>query len=182
MHRLLLHTFTAHLAWGPSVNNVTHNSPNFNVAVKACYCCCVTIMYSSSTSATLRGKTPELKQQMWKHKRFSISFILPFYICPTSLCLCFLPISLCVNCDLTSPALKRPSCSFKCCLEMFPGAFTRGNSVAFSLLEACWYYSWPCPRCSLTTSIHIQHTPFSLNPLFGRHVTCFHLYVTLNTW
>lgn len=98
------------------------------------------------------------------HFLYHIVFILSFF----SISLCFF-LFLSVFVHLLSPSLptlKKPCCRFKCCLEMFPGAFTRGNSVAFSLVEACWYCSWPCPHCSLTTSNHThKHTPSPLNTL-----------------
>lgn len=105
-----------------------------------------------------------------------------FSICPFLLSVFLLFFSATVI--LLHPLWRSHVVVLKCCLEMFPGAFTRGNSVVFSLGEACWYCSWPCPHCSLATSNHTHKLTHLLPwmPSFGCLVTCFHLDVILNIW
>lgn len=80
-------------------------------------------------------------------------------------------------CASSLPTLNKPCCSFKCCFEMFPGAFTRG-SVAFSLAGIVADCA-PIAHSILPTIHTITHT-FSPERSPGCLVTYFHLYVILN--
>lgn len=99
----------------------------------------------------------------------SLSFILSFILCSFH----FFSLRLC---NPSLPTLKKPCCRFKCCLEMFPGAFYKGK---------CGVLAWSrSPVSRLTVPPALAHyfipraqsrTPSPpLTLCFGCFVACFH--------